>query len=777
MKEYARLVVSVDSTQVTKAGTELDKLPAKAGKAEKSASSMSKAFIKLGSVLATAFSVREVMRAAESYTNLTNRLRLVTEGAEGLARAQEDVFRIAQNSRQPLSETAELYQRIAQNQKELGLTSEEVARITETISKSLAVSGTSAASAAGAMVQLGQAFSSGALRGEELNSVLENAPALAQALAKGLGVTVGQLRALGQEGALTAKNVVEALQAQGEEMDKAFESLAPTISSALTTVNSAFTQMIGKMDSASGSSSGLAEALMEVAKLLQDPDTIEGLSDLASGLATLTTWLIKTTSATASFFDEFTDRMAGIRNLTEIQRMQEEVRGLQIEINNLTGDLSSPDWLLSIRGLDRGELESRVRMLKLTMQGLQGTLKEMEGEQALSGLSTAIEAASKGQEKFVAITNGSIKGIVGQQTEYLAGLSKELDDKRALTEIEQLRIDILRESGQLRAANDAQFDLEYAAKIAEYEKQGNAAMVERLETLRQIRAAQVKSELEAGTVEGVSKAPDSKDADALYGGAAGEFAKLDEERAKLDEWRATELELQRGFLEAKALNEEEYAERERNIHEQHQSEMADIDAARRLVTLTATEEMFGSMAEMTRQFAGENSAIYKAMFAAEKAVAIARSLMAIQTGIALAAANPWPANLAAMASVAAATAGLVGNIASIAAPSFEGGGYTGNGPRVGGLDGKGGYMAMVHPQETIIDHTKRSANSGNAGSGGKVEIHNYGNDKVRAERTPGGDLKVVIAAVEDHLSNGIARGQGKLNRTIERSLNAPRRIR
>src|SRR5690606_29495378 len=91
---------------------------------------------------------------------------------------------------------------------------------------------------------------------------------------------------------------------------------------------------------------------------------------------------------------------------------------------------------------------------------------------------------------------------------------------------------------------------------------------------------------------------------------------------------------------------------------------------------------------------------------------IAQSMIAIQQGIALASANPWPVNLGAMASVAAATAGLVSNITSVAAPSFEGGGHTGYGPRVGGLDGKGGFMAMVHPNETIIDHAKPGGKSG-----------------------------------------------------------------
>lgn len=781
MTEYAKLVVAVDSSQVLKAGKNLDGLPSKAGKAEKSVGSMTKTFAKFGSVAAAALSVREIIRAAEAYTNITNRLRLVTDGTEGLAKAQADLFDIAQRSRQPLSETAELYQRIAQNQKELNLTSDEVARVTETISKSLAVSGTSAASAAGAMVQLGQAFASGALRGDELNSVLESAPALAQSLAAGLGVTVGELRNLGQEGKLTAQNVVDALQQQAGAIDASFDSLAPTLSGAVNNVKSSLTQLVGKMDEASGASGGAAEQILELATLLQDPRTIQAASDMAGSISTLAGWLIRASSASQSFAHWFGEAMAASINgaaLDDIVRVEDEIEELTAKIDRFNQAQESlpafGKWLDDATGMGDGNAEriatwtARLEQLKEARDSFYNRpasslvidLPEFEGidppkidlgdggkgikkrasdyasmrdslEEQLALYGQIGEAAKVHYE----LTDGSIKGIAAKEAEYIMGLARELDLKAELTEQEKRRIDILRESGQIRAANDAQFELEHGARIAEYErqileyeKQGNLEAAQRnreslqqLETLRQIRDIQLTAGQAPGTVEGVSQAPDSEGPDAMFGGAAGEFAKLEEERQRLDEWRSTELEMQDAFLAAKAIKEEEHAERVRNIHEQHAQEMSDIEGARQQVALTAAEAMFGDMADMTKQFAGENSAAYKVMFATEKAIAIARSLVAIQTGIALAAANPFPANLAAMATVAASTAGLVSNIASIS--SFEGGGSTGNGPRSGGLDGKGGYMAMVHPKETIIDHTKPGG--GKSGLPGTVvNVHN-----------------------------------------------------
>ena len=361
------------------------------------------------------------------------------------------------------------------------------------------------------------------------------------------------------------------------------------------------------------------------------------------------------------------------------------------------------------------ELEEADDRRKRSLEGLASTYQSIA-----SNLHREInlhEDAGEVAKLRYEIENGSLQGLATRQIQYLEGLARELDAKRDLTEQEQRRIEILRESGQLRAANDAQFELEYAAKIAEYERQGNQEALQRLETLRRIREVQLAADQAPGTVEGVSQAPRSQGIDAMFGGATGELLKLQEQAAELEAWRQTELEKQQGFLEAKAINEEVYAERVRNIHEQNQAQLANLEQARTQLALASTEQLFGSLTSMASTFAGEQSGIYRAMFAVQKAAAIAQSIIAIQQGIAMAAANPWPANLGAMASVAAATAGIVSNIASV--QSFDGGGYTGNGPRSGGLDGKGGFMAMVHPQETIIDHTKQKPGR----AGGPPEVN------------------------------------------------------
>ena len=212
---------------------------------------------------------------AEAYTQIANRLKLVTSSSAEFTVAQNAVFSIAQKSGQPLTATAELYQRIAQNQDALKLSGKGVAGIVETISKTMVISGASAESSKAALIQLGQAFASGTLRGEELNSVMEQAPALSQAIAKGMGVSVGALRALGAEGKLTAESVVQALQAQQGAVDALFGKMQDTIGTGLTRVQSSFTKMIGEGDKVGGMSSRISAALTSASRAM-DAVTADG---------------------------------------------------------------------------------------------------------------------------------------------------------------------------------------------------------------------------------------------------------------------------------------------------------------------------------------------------------------------------------------------------------------------------------------------------------------------------------------------------------------------
>lgn len=156
------------------------------------------------------------------------------------------------------------------------------------------------------------------------------------------------------------------------------------------------------------------------------------------------------------------------------------------------------------------------------------------------------------------------------------------------------------------------------------------------------------------------------DVDPLTGGVMDDQqARFDAEAAREQERYAAQLDRLRQAMEAEAYTYEEYYARFEDMARVHAERMDQIKQASMQVQLSAIESGFGDAASAMKAAFGEQNALYKAAFVAQKAAAIAQSAIAIQQGIAMAAAQPWPLNLAAMASVAAATASIIGNISSI----------------------------------------------------------------------------------------------------------------
>jgi tape measure domain-containing protein len=264
----ATLALRIDASQATSAATALHRFEQSGKNAETSANRLASATTSLRNVfagLSAAVAVRNFVQLADTYSNINSRLKLVTQSAGEFVAAQEALFDISQRTRVGLEQTSDLYGNLRRSTQSLGVSQSEVLGVTETINKALIVSGTSAQGAAAALVQLGQGFASGTLRGEELNSVLEQAPRLAQAIADGLGVPIGKLRELGAAGELTGARVFEAIRKSGEQVGKEFDTMALTVEQASTQGANSLLKLIGKLDEATGASASLAKTISESA--------------------------------------------------------------------------------------------------------------------------------------------------------------------------------------------------------------------------------------------------------------------------------------------------------------------------------------------------------------------------------------------------------------------------------------------------------------------------------------------------------------------------------
>lgn len=247
--------------------------------AQSASQSVVTAFKGIAVAAATYLSARQVVDYSQTWVSVQNRIKQVSETYEQFAKQSQAVFQVAQNSQSGLNSTAELYQRIAANSGQLGATQEKVAQVTQNISKAMSASGVSAEAAQGALVQLGQAFASGVLRGEELNSVLEQAPGLAQAIADGMGVAKESLRTLGAEGKLSSKEVFGAILSQTQAIDDAFARSQTTLAGGWTVIENSASRYVGSLDETLGITKAVVQSMLNLSASI-DTASIQSLVTL-----------------------------------------------------------------------------------------------------------------------------------------------------------------------------------------------------------------------------------------------------------------------------------------------------------------------------------------------------------------------------------------------------------------------------------------------------------------------------------------------------------------
>lgn len=192
---------------------------------------------------------------------MNSRLELVTNSTQQLEATQKALFSISQNTRQEFGATADLYTKLTNATKELGLSQTELLRFTESLNKTFIIAGTGAQETASTIRQLGQAMSSGVLRGDEFNSIMENNPRFAEAMRDGLNKTNGELRAMAEQGQLTSKIVTDAFKSQADAIDEEFGRIPETVAQSVTVIENALQSAIGEFDEATGATEALGVAM------------------------------------------------------------------------------------------------------------------------------------------------------------------------------------------------------------------------------------------------------------------------------------------------------------------------------------------------------------------------------------------------------------------------------------------------------------------------------------------------------------------------------------
>ena len=237
---------------------------------ESGADKLRRTVLRYAAVIGTLLSVRQIVQMADAYTSLQNRLRIVTASQRQLADVTDQLFRVSQRTATSFTATADLYARVALSSRELGVSQRELVRFTESVNKAILLSGASAQEANAGIIQFSQGIASGALRGDELRSVLEQLPFVADVIAEHLGITRGALRSLGEEGKITTEIILGAFREAADGLDEEFAGVQFTIGNGLQVVGNAFTQVIGRFNEMTNASQGLVQLLFGLASLIEN---------------------------------------------------------------------------------------------------------------------------------------------------------------------------------------------------------------------------------------------------------------------------------------------------------------------------------------------------------------------------------------------------------------------------------------------------------------------------------------------------------------------------
>jgi len=396
--------------------------------------SAGKALIGVFSVSALTGAVRGIANAADSYNLMNARLKLATSSQEEFNTAQSELRRIATATQAPLESLATLYQRISRPLQEAGRSQKDILAVTEAVATSFRVSGASAQEAENGVIQFAQALGAGALRGEEFNSVAEQAPRLMQALADSLNVPIGSLKEMASQGLLTADVVTTALVEQLAVLRAEAESLPETVGGAMTALSDRWNEAIGKADV-----EPLIEAINSLGDTLGDPVVVDNLVKLASALATLAGSAVDG----ASEFVDLGQRIAFVA--ANATGMVTELDKVDQQIADIDRSLSGTGLNTTLAGMwfSEDELKAKREALVAFRAAIVEQQTGMSAELSAAAAAAAAQAEAE-REKEISSRNTYIAELKSQQDRLVksseaAAKALVAAEKKANSELEKVR--------------------------------------------------------------------------------------------------------------------------------------------------------------------------------------------------------------------------------------------------------------------------------------------------------------------------------------------------
>lgn len=475
MTEVASLIISAKVEGADKLKSDLNSVSNEAKKAENAAAQLSGAFTTLKTAMAAvagSMIVREFVQISDEMSLMNSRLKKATDSMAEFTAQQKAMHAIARDTHADIKDTTDLYVKLAPALKDLGKSTEDINKVTSNFTKALQLGGASAEEAAAAIKQFGQAMGSGALRGDEFNSIAEASPTLMRYLADGLGVPIGKLKELGGQSKLTAEAVSGALLKMSDQIDKDFTQMPVTVGKAFTDLKTEMSLLVAEFNEAAGATGGMSQGLETLADWIKDnrSDIVEfgldvyrsfqlmGTAVIWLGLAVDNVFTAIPTAITLAIDTATTTLSNGLNSMiTEAEEAYNSIASLwggETRFERIDISTNISDGLMK----HRKELDEQI---SLTQDAMKGLLKDIAED-------TMASAAPKINEKFEGIRQ-SVKNTGTQATktkEQISALNRALLEiaQSGMSEIEKKRDNVARKAQEWTALGVS------PDKIAEYRK-------------------------------------------------------------------------------------------------------------------------------------------------------------------------------------------------------------------------------------------------------------------------------------------------------------------
>ena len=657
---------------------------------------------RLVAVAGAALSLGAVSRAADAWSDMQSVVGAAIKDMEAAPAVMQEISRLARESYSDLGQTARGFSLNAAVMRELGYSAQQMLDYTEAVNHALVINAARGDNAAVVQNALNRALATGKMQATEYEVIMSRSPRVLEAIASEMGVTVSSLRRLSSEGKITGDVIARALTGRLQDLRDEASEMPATMADAFTLIANSFTAFVGVMDKASGASSSVAEILITVA------DNFNMVVGYAAAAA-----LGITSLYIPAIWGAVTASLAWVASLVTLKGalLATGIGAFVVVAGTLIGKFLD---LVQSTGSFGAALKAMGELAGLVWQGLIASATAIPP--GLQAIWSAIKAD-------FATLMAELAGLWGR---FISSMSETIAGPAQI----ELGFGIMVDNpfanifdGARESADGFASEMRAESSAATEAMKQSFGEVSGIITDAFAPVGEAWDRLNNTVAEGLDAAgsPGIPDTNSDSGSGKGKGkGKTEKTEAQKQAEAATEAlkKLRQEHIDL-AATIGMTAEQERIYHAVQElgagATAAQVAEVKRLIpeidALKAAKERMAQVAQNGKQALDSlfGSVIDGSKSARDAVLELIGQIARVQAMNAI-------FQLPGMGGIASG----LGDLLTPKVPSFDGGGWTGNGARSGGLDGNGGYLAMVHPREQIIDTTK---GGGQSQGGSQTNVH------------------------------------------------------